>query len=117
MIDALIAGRLRGLPILRTTSKGAPFATFKLSAVDKNGDNLWVSCVTFSASAVEAVQRLEDGDSLAVAGELGLNQWTAQDGTPRHGLDLTAHQVMSPYHAGRKRLNPEPKAHADSEGA
>ena len=109
MIDVLLAGRLRGAPTLRTTTKGTPFATFRLAASDKNGESLLCSCVTFSASTVEAVQRLADGDSIAASGECALTEWSGKDGKNRLGLDVTVHAVLTAYHAGRKRPSAEPK--------
>ena len=103
MIDALISGRLRGAPSLRTGSNGAPFALFRVGAFDKTGLGVLCSCITFSQTAIEAVQRLTDGDSIAVSGEVAISTWSASDGSPRHGLDVTAHQVLTPYQVTRKR--------------
>jgi single-stranded DNA-binding protein len=103
MIDALISGRLRGTPSVRTGNNGAPYALFRVSAADKTGARVLCSCIAFSASSIEAVQRLADGDSISVSGEASVSTWNASDGTPRHGLDLTAHVVLTAYHLGRKR--------------
>ena len=103
MIDALISGRLRGAPSVRTGSNGAPFALFRVSAADKTGASLLCSCIAFSATAIEAVQRLSDGDSIAVSGEVAISTWSGGDGTLRHGLDVTAHQVLTAYAVTRKR--------------
>lgn len=46
MIDALIAGRLRGAPTFRTASNGTPFASFRLAANDRNGAS--VLCLLIS---------------------------------------------------------------------
>ena len=103
MFDALISGRLRGAPSVRTGNNGKPFALFRLGAFDKSGESLLCSCIAFSATAIEAVQRLSDGDSIAVSGEVAISTWNASDGSPRHGLDVTAHQVLTPYAVSRKR--------------
>lgn len=103
MIDALISGRLRGAPSVRTGSNGAPFAVFRVSAADKTGASVLCSCIAFSATVMEAVQRLSDGDSIAVTGEAAITTWNASDGTPRQGLDVTAHQVLTAYAVTRKR--------------
>jgi single-stranded DNA-binding protein len=103
MIDALISGRLRGAPSLRTSANGASFALFRVGAFDKTGEGVLCSCITFSATAIEAVQRLSDGDSIAVSGEVAISTWNASDGSPRHGLDVTAHQVLTAYAVTRKR--------------
>lgn len=103
MIDALVSGRLRSAPSLRCTASGTPFATWRMAASDKKGDSVLCSCITFSATAIDAVLALADGDSIAVTGEVVISTWTATDGTARHGLDVLAHGVLSAYHAGRKR--------------
>jgi len=103
VIDVLVSGRLRGAPQLRRAANGSPFATFRVAAASKNSESLLCSCVTFSKSSIEAVQSLEDGDSIAVSGEGAIGGWSATDGSMRHGLEVTAHAVMTMYHAGRKR--------------
>lgn len=117
MIDALIAGRLRGVPTLRTAANGSQFAAFRLAATDRNGVSLLCSCITFSASACAAVQALSDGESVAVSGEASLKTWEGSDGTPRHGLDVLVHGVLTAYHLGRKRKAGEsPEAGSGTEG-
>lgn len=105
MIDVLISGRLRGAPAVRTSARGSTYATFRIGAADKTGESLLCSCVTFSASAIQQVERLADGDSVAVSGEAAVSTWDGKDGTPRRGLDVTVHGVLTPYHAGRKRTS------------
>lgn len=102
-IDVLISGKLRGTPTVRTSANGKPFALFKVAAADKTGESLLCSCIAFSETAMQAVQALEDGDSIAATGEAAVSTWNASDGTPRHGLDVTVHGVLTAYHAGRKR--------------
>ena len=103
MIDVLIQGRLRGGVTIKPTQQGKDYAIFRLSTTDKNGDSILCGCITFEPAAVEAVQRLGDGDSVAVSGEAAIRTWQGKDGQERYGLDVMAHQVMSAYHAGRKR--------------
>lgn len=102
-IDVLIQGRLRGAPLVKASSKGNPYASFRLAASDKAGEGVLCSCITFSRTAIDAVQSLTDGDTIAVSGEAAISQWTGHDGQQRHGLDVTAHLVMTAYHSGRKR--------------
>jgi len=115
MIDVLIQGRLRGAAAVKTTKTGNPFATFKLAASDKTGESVLCSCIAFSATVVETVQRLGDGDSIAVSGEAAISSWQGRDGSARHGLDVTVHAVLTAYHAGRKRAD-KPKHQDDGFG-
>ncbi len=103
MIDVLIQGRLRGGVTIKPSKQGKDYAIFRLSTTDKNGDSILCGCITFETAAVEAVQRLGDGDSVAVSGEAAIRTWQGKDGQERYGLDVMAYQVMSAYHAGRKR--------------
>lgn len=116
MIDALIAGRMRGAVNLRTTKTGAPFALWRMAATDKNGDSVLCSCIAFSQTAIDAAQRLSDGDSIAVSGEAAIKFWDGSDGTQRHGLDLVVHGVLTAYHLGRKRKASEPTEGDDERG-
>ena len=103
VIDALIAGRLRGAPQFKTAANGSPFASFRLSATDRSGTSLLCSCIAFSDTARAAVEALEDGDSVAVSGEATVKTWAGNDGAPRLGLDVLVHGVLTAYHLGRKR--------------
>ena len=103
MIDALISGRLRGAPPRKQSANRKPYATFRMAAADKDGESRLLSCIAFNRAAVDALQRLDDGDALAVAGEVKLTAWAAADGSPRCGLDVTAHQVLTAYAVTRKR--------------
>lgn len=108
MIDALISGRIRGAVTVRTSKNGKPFASWRIATTDKNGDGVLCSCIAFSTTAIDAVQRLSDGDSLAVSGEAAINARQGNDGLQRQGLDVLAHAVLTAYHLGRKRKGSEP---------
>lgn len=108
MIDALVSGRLRGAVNVRTSKNGKPFATWRLATTDKNGDSVLCACIAFSTSAIDAAQRLTDGDSMAVTGEAAISTFTTSDGHTRHGLDVVVHGVLTAYHVGRKRKPNEP---------
>ncbi|HXP99351.1 MAG TPA: single-stranded DNA-binding protein [Solirubrobacteraceae bacterium] len=103
MIDALLAGRLYGKPQARTAKNGSAFAVGKIRVGTRGGSALFVSVITFSATAAQALLALEDGDSITIAGELTPKVWTDRDGTAHPQLDLLAHAVLSPYHVKRKR--------------
>lgn len=106
MFDVLLSGRLRGVPQLRTATNGSSFATFRLGVPSKTGESLLCSCVAFSKTVIAAVQSLDDGDSIAVSGEAAISTWSDRGGAARHGLEVTAHAVLTAYHVGRKRKAP-----------
>lgn len=103
MIDALIAGRIYGKPQARTAKNGSAFAVAKIRVGTRDGDALFVSVISFSGSAVQVLLALEDGDSIALAGELTPKVYTDRDGNARPALDLLAHAALSPYAVSRKR--------------
>lgn len=109
-VDVLISGRLRGVPALRTAGNGSPYLLFRVAAIDKTGESLLCGCIAFAESVIKTVQTLGEGDSIAVTGEASISAWNGNDGAGRHGLDVTAHGVLTAYHVGRKR-----KASADSQ--
>jgi single-stranded DNA-binding protein len=113
MIDALIAGRLRGAVTVRQSSNGNAFATWRIAAPGKDGESLLCSCITFSQKAIAAMQALDDGDSVAVSGEASISVWADQNKDQCHGLNVSVYAVMTAYHLGRKRKAQE----AQTEGA
>lgn len=104
-LDVLIQGKLRGTATVKTASNGNTYATFKLATTDKKNEGVLVSCIAFSSSAVDMVQRLQDGDSLVVSGEAAITSWQGRDGATKTGLDVTVNATMTAYHAGRKRAD------------
>jgi len=115
MFDALLSGRVRGVPSVRTSNTGKPFAIWRMAAHDRNGVSVLCSCISFSTTVIDAVQRLSDGEGIAVTGEACMNEWGGKDGTTRHGLDVLVHGTLTAYHLGRKRKGSEPKG-GDDEG-
>lgn len=97
MNRVLVTGRLRGAPELRRTTSGAPFGAFRVAAAGKDGAGLLCSCLAFSTHSIEALQRLRDGDRVAVSGD------GAQSGSIRQGLKVTAHLVLIATHVERRR--------------
>lgn len=103
MIDALISGRIHRKPQQRRTGAGKPFATCTLRAATRDGAVIFVNVICFEALAVKAILALEDGDSIAIAGELTPKVYAPDGAEPRPSLDLLAHSVLTEYHVARKR--------------
>jgi hypothetical protein len=97
MIDALIAGRIYGAPVARTTKGSRPYATCKVRVSTANGKAIFVSVVAFSAPTVTALLALSDGDSAALAGTLTADCLRRQGRQPaplaRPGSGAGAHRV------------------------
>ena len=103
MIEALISGKVFGQPVQKTAKTGKPFALAKVRTADGGGESLLVSVIAFSESACSALLALGDGDAVAMAGTLAAKTWTDRDGNVKPALDLVASQVLTVYHAKRKR--------------
>jgi len=103
-IDALISGRIHKTPQSRVSAAGKRFATAIIRAAARDGNGIFVSVIAFSQSACDALLALDDGDSVALAGELTPKIYTPRDGgEPRASLDLVAHRVLSAYHVSKAR--------------
>ncbi len=48
----------------------------------------WINVTAFDQAAIGAVDKLVKGARVYVEGKLGLDEWTAQDGSKRHGLSV-----------------------------
>lgn len=102
MIDALISGKLHGQPQQRTTKNGKPYATARIRATQGDGETLFVSVAAFDATPCRALLRLNDGDSVAIAGSLAIKIWDSKEG-PRPSADLVAGQVLTLYETRKRR--------------
>ncbi len=103
MIDALIGGKIYGKAVQRSGSKGKPFVTCKVRAATGDGDGVFVNVIAFPEHVCTALLGLEDGDSVALSGELTPKVWIPDNGEPRPVLSLVAHAAITSYHVSRKR--------------
>lgn len=102
MIDGLIAGRLYGKPTERRGQSGKAFVVAKIRVATADGESLFVNAIVFSDSAKAALLALDDGDSVSLSGTLTPKVWTDKNGEAKPALDMTAHAVLTTYHAKRK---------------
>ncbi len=103
MIDGLIAGRVFGQPARRTGKSGKEFVVAKVRCAAGDGDGVFINVIAFNDTACTALLALNDGDSVALSGELTPKVWTDKTGEARPALDMTVHAVLSAYHVSRKR--------------
>lgn len=102
MLSVLIEGTLIAAPITRTGATGKPFTTANVRCPDEGGNSTWCSVIAFHPHAVEILERLAAGDTVAIAGLACIRQWV-KDGEHQAGLKVTATRVMSVYEAGHRR--------------
>ena len=103
MIDGLVSGRLYGTAQVRTGQHGTHFVTCRVRASAGDGESLFINVIAFDDSPKEALQALDDGDSVALAGALTPKVWTDKQGNAKPALDMVVHAVLSAYHTKQKR--------------
>lgn len=108
MIDCLIAGKLHGRPETKTSKAGKPFTTAKVRAATSDADSIFLNVIAFNDAAQAALQALDDGDAVSLAGTVTPKAWTDHNGTSRPSMDMVAAQVLTAYHVSRKRKAMQP---------
>lgn len=100
MLNAAIIGNLGSDPELKQGTNGTAVLRFNVAAnqrVKIDGEwadrTEWVRCTLFGNRAESLSQRLTKGSKVYVSGRLEARPWTAQDGSIRAGLELTASDV------------------------
>jgi single-strand DNA-binding protein len=78
---------------LRWTQNGTPLVNVSVLVQDSkaaDGAGQWVRVGHFGDAAEMLAEQLTKGVECYVEGRLKMNTWTASDGTPRSGLNVTA---------------------------
>jgi single-stranded DNA-binding protein len=103
MIDGLVSGRLYGTAQVRTGQHGTHFVTCRVRASAGDGESLFVNVIAFDDTVKDALQALDDGDSVSLAGALTPKTWTDKQGNAKPALDMVVYAVLTAYHVQRKR--------------
>jgi single-strand DNA-binding protein len=86
-IECAIFGVLGRDPESKVSKSGKNYLRLNLRCGD--GESLqWVNAMVFGDDVQELAQKLVKGSRVYVEGSLKLDEWTAQDGTKRHGLSV-----------------------------
>ena len=113
MFDGMISGRLIRNPRIGNTKNGNAMANALLSVrCEQADDSALVSVIAFEQAA-EKLGRLEKGDSVSVAGPCRMTEWQSGDGEIRHGIAITAHNVMTAFQRRKKGGNQRQQEHDD----
>lgn len=111
-IHACCTGRVVRDAELRFTAAGKPMLTTSVAVDDakraEDAPTEWLRVVCWGELANEMESRLVKGTAVYAEGRLKLNQWTAQDGTPRSGLELICWTVQPMGAIGRRAPRREP---------
>jgi single-stranded DNA-binding protein len=103
VISALISGRSFGAPQERTARNGNTYVTAKVRTPMSNGECAFVNVIVFSDTARAALLALQEGDAVAMTGDLRVSTYIDKTGIAKPSLDLVAHAVLTEYHVRRKR--------------
>ena len=103
MIDGLVSGRLYGTAQVRTGQHGTHVVTCRVRASAGDGESLFVNVIAFDDTVKDALQALDDGDSVSLAGALTPKTWIDKQGNAKPALDMVVHAVLTAYHVQRKR--------------
>lgn len=116
MIDALITGKLYAKPKEGTSRNGNAYVTARV-LVSVGDERLFASCIAFDEDACRALLALDEGEALAIAGELRPKLYEAKDGSSKLSMDCTVHAVLTTYSVKRKRkATTQPQAAELQEG-
>lgn len=114
MIAALASGQLVRAPKSGTSASGTRWANSTIrcsTGTDREGAALssFVSIVAFGDTA-DKLAKLAQGDAISVQGPMKETAYQ-KDGETRHGLEILANSILSPYSVKQKRGDSETKAH------
>lgn len=112
MIQALASGTLVRAPKSGTSAIGTRWANATLrcsTGTDREGAALssFVSVIAFGDTA-DKLAKLAQGDAISVQGPMKQTEYT-KDGETRHGLEILANALLSPYMVKQKRGDSEGK--------
>jgi single-stranded DNA-binding protein len=72
---------------LKTSKAGKQYLKLNVRVGDGDGAQ-WVGVMVFGDEAVEIAPKLLKGSRVYIEGSIKLDEWTAQDGSKRHGLSV-----------------------------
>jgi single-stranded DNA-binding protein len=86
-IECAFFGSLARDAETKTSKTGKTY--LRLNVRTGDGDTaLWVNTMAFDPEAIAAADRMLKGAKVYIEGRLSLDEWTAQDGSKRHGLSV-----------------------------
>lgn len=99
--SALVSGRIFHSPEAKISKAGKPFVTAKLR--EGAGDAVvWWSVAAFAEEARKELERLRDGDAVAVTGPFNVTTYT-RNGEVRLNHSIVAERVISARHAPKRQ--------------
>jgi single-stranded DNA-binding protein len=116
MIECAFFGHLGRDAESKVSKNGKPYIRMTVRCGDGDGAQ-WINCTVFDPEAIAAADKFTKGAAVYCEGSISLNEWTAADGTARHGLScmswhcrLAAIGRNKPPREGARERKPEPAA-------
>jgi single-stranded DNA-binding protein len=97
----LASGKLIKPPTTRTAKNDEAYTVASMRVASDDGDVL-VNLIAFGPAG-RVLAALGTGDALSVTGRAKLIHWAGKDGQERHGLNVTADAVLTPYQVSQRR--------------
>lgn len=108
MFDGLVSGRLFEKPIIKPAkSSGKDQIKVVLTAIQANGESVFVTGYSQNVDLMRRLSQLEKGDAVCLSGEVTTGAYIRRDGEAVTTNMIWIHGVLTPYHAGRKRKDAE----------
>jgi single-strand DNA-binding protein len=116
-IEVAIFGILGRDAELKISKNGKQYLRLNLRCGD--GESLqWVNAMVFGDDVPELAPRLVKGARVYVEGSLKLDEWTAQDGTKRHGLSVMSwHCKLAGIGRNRPKRESDDRPHTPTASA
>jgi single-stranded DNA-binding protein len=71
----------------KTSKAGKAYVRLNVRVGDGDAGQ-WITATVFDTEAIEVADKLVKGARVYLEGRLALDEWTAQDGSKRHGLSV-----------------------------
>jgi single-stranded DNA-binding protein len=79
----------------KTSKAGKPYLRLNMRVGDGESA-VWVGVMAFDTKAIEAADKMVKGARVYCEGSLRLDEWTAQDGSAKHGLSVMSWHCRLP---------------------
>jgi single-stranded DNA-binding protein len=116
-IEAAFFGALGGDAEAKTSKAGKNY--LRMNVCVGGGDDVqWLSVLAFDPRAIEQADKFLKGARCYIEDKLSSNEWTAQDGSKRHGLSvLSWHCRLSEIGRNKPKRNGNAKPPAQEKPA
>lgn len=103
MIDALVQGKLYGVPEQAIGKSGNSYTRAQVRVWTADGSSVLCGVIAFEEEAQGMLLALSNGDSVSLSGAAVPKVIRGADGEYRPGMDIVAHRVLTTFDVRRKR--------------